>query len=213
MRSAWLFCIGIILLTGCSSPKMLYTYKSPDRVMLHANKVLIVGMMPNQKMQAQFEDRLKEVLALDSVTTFPSRDLFDVEFTTGVYSEEELDKYEQQLLDKDFDAILFTKIIGSESKQTLAGHLESIDELVYSFRDDYQKHQSFFVSGRQQQSYTLYQVETALYCICIGKERELAWRGVSHLQDPFTKKKTREKYIQVLVEELRKEQLLLGLGF
>ena len=212
MKNLWLLCI-LMILAGCSSPKMLYTYKSPERVMLHANKVLLVGMMPNDKMQAQFEDRLQEVLALDSVTTFQSRDLFDVEFTTGVYSEAELDQYEQQLLDKDFDAILFTKIIGSESKQSLAGHLESIDELVYSFRDDYQKHQIFYQKGRQQQPYTLYQVETALYCICVGKERELAWRGVSQLQDPFTKKKTREQYIQALVEELRKEQLLVGLGF
>ena len=212
MRSLWPYLL-LLFLAACSSPKMLYTYKSPERVMLHANKVLLVGMMPNSRMQNQFEERLQEVLALDSVTTFQSRDLFDVEFTSGVYSEEELDKYEQQLLDKDFDAILFTKIIGSENKQTLAGHLESIDELVYSFRDDYQKHQSFYQKGRQQQPYTIYQVETALYCICVGKERELAWRGVSQLQDPFTKKKTREHYIQALVDELRKEQLLVGLGF
>ena len=203
----------ILVAAACSSPRMIYTYKSPERVMLHANKVLLVGMMPNEKVQAQFENRLREALALDSVTSFRSLDLFDVEFTSGVYSEEELDKYEQQLLDKDFDAILFTKIIGSENKQTLAGHIESIDELVFSFRDDYQMHQGLYQNGRQQEPYTLYQVETALYCICVDKERELAWKGVSQLGDPFTKEKTRENYIKVLTEELRKEQLLLGVGF
>lgn len=188
---------------------MLHTYKSPDRVMLHANKVLLVGLMPDEKAQQEFEEELKRRLSLDSVVSFRSIDLFDVGFTKGEYSEQELDKYEQQLLDKDFDAILFTKIIGSENRENF---LHSLDQLVYSFRDDYQIHSRMY-RDQPVKSYRVYHVETALYCICVDKERELAWRGVVQLKDPFSQAKTREDYIRMLVEELRKEQLLLGIGF
>ena len=203
-----LFCLGV-LLTSCSSAKMLHTYKSPDRVMLHANKVLLVGLMPDEKAQQEFEEELKRRLSLDSVVSFRSIDLFDVGFTKGEYSEQELDKYEQQLLDKDFDAILFTKIIGSENRENF---LHSLDQMVYSFRDDYQIHSRMY-RDQPVKTYRVYHVETALYCICVDKERELAWRGVVQLKDPFNQAKTREDYIRMLVEELRKEQLLLGIGF
>jgi hypothetical protein len=45
-----------------------------------------------------------------------SLDVFDINFTDSRKTEKEHDNVEQSLLDKDFNAILFTKIVGSENR-------------------------------------------------------------------------------------------------
>ena len=105
-----------LLLAGCSSTSLVTNWKNPEYVIFHANKVLIVGMTQDQEARAKFETKLQKEFKKRKVESFRSIDLFDVEFTSSEKSEEELNEVEQQLLDKDFDAILFTKVIGSENR-------------------------------------------------------------------------------------------------
>ncbi len=197
-----------ILLAGCSSTSLVTNWKNPDIVIFDANKVLVVGMTQNEETRLKFETQLQREFTKRDIEAFRSIDLFDIEFTSSEKSEEELSDVEQQLLDKGFDAILFTKIIGSENKKTFKRKVQDLDAYMISFRDDYLSHQPIYYQEGYYKNYTVYHAETSLYCICVGKERELIWRGDININDPGNVEKSIEDYIKLVVFALREQDII-----
>lgn len=193
---------------GCSSTSLVTNWKNPDIVLFDANKVLLVGMTSNEEARVQFEAKLQGEFSKRKIESFKSIDLFDVEFTSSEKSEEELSEVEQQLLNKDFDAILFTKIIGSENKETFRKRMSKIDWSLNSFNEDYLQHQRIFYEDDCYKEFTIYHAETSLYCICVGKERELIWRGNIDITDPVNIDKTIDDYIKLVVFALKEQDLI-----
>ena len=139
---------------------------------------------------------------------FRSVDLFDVAFVDSTKSEEELSNVERQLLDKDFDAILFTKVVGSEDRRTLRRRMSDLDEYYGNFHDDYLGHQGIYYDPDYYDEYKVYHSETSLYCICVGKERELIWRGAIDITDPININKTVDDYIRLIVLALEEQNII-----
>ena len=129
-------------------------------------------------------------------------------FTNSEKSEEELNEVEQQLLSKDFDAILFTKVIGSENLQRFRKRMADIDELYGQFSDDYLNHQRIYYDADYYDQYTVYHVETSLYCICIDKERELVWRGFIDVTDPEKIDKAVDDFVKLVVLAMEEQDLI-----
>ena len=199
---------GLLLLMGCSSVQLTGNWKNPDYVLFDAYKVLIVGMTQNENARVDFETKLKAEFTKRDIESMRSIDLFDVEFTNSVKSEEELDEVEQQLLEKDFDAILFTKVVGSENIQKFRKRMAELDELYGTFRDDYLDHQQIYYDVDYYDQYTIYHTEASLYCICIDKERELVWRGAIDVTDPVDIEKAVDDYIKLVVFALEEQDLI-----
>lgn len=197
-----------VLLLGCSEAELVSTWKNPDIVIFTAYKVLVVGMTPSPDARQVFETRMADKFETAGVEAMRSIDLFDVNFTRGARTEAELDEVEQRLLDKDFDAILFTKILGSETRQTLARKLSDIDRQNGRFKDDYLSHQTIYYDDDYYEKFTVYLVETSLYCICVDKERELIWRGVLEVPDPIEAERTIDEYIDLVVSALEAEDVI-----
>nr|WP_298927376.1 hypothetical protein [uncultured Allomuricauda sp.] len=198
----------ILFSAGCSSTSLVTNWKNPDIVLFDANKVLLVGMTSNEEARVQFETKLKDEFSKRNVESIRSIDLFDVEFTSSEKSEEELSEVEQQLLNKDFDAILFTKIIGSENKETFRKRMSNLDWSLNSFNDDYLEYQPIFYEDDYYEEFTIYHAETSLYCICVGKERELIWRGNIDIIDPINIDKTINDYVKLVVFALKEQDLI-----
>lgn len=201
----WVF---LVLIMACSEAEVVSTWKNPDIVIFDASKVLIVGMTPNEGSRVEFESEMLEKFTDRGVEAMRSIDLFDVNFTNSVRTESELDDVEQRLLDKDFDAILFTKILGSENRQTLSRKLSELDRINGRFKEDYLGHQNIYYEDEYYQRFTVYFVETSLYCICVDKERELIWRGVLEIPDPIEAEKTIREYTELVVSAMEMEELI-----
>jgi len=197
-----------LLFMGCSSTELVDNWKNPDIVIFDASKVLIVGMTSNSKAQEGFETKMKKEFTNRGVEAMRSVDLFDVEFTDSQRSEEELDEVEQSLLDKDFDAILFTKILGSEDIETFRKEMVDINSYYDNFKDDYLSHQDIYYDENYYDQYKVYHAETALYCICVGKERVLIWRGIIDITDPSNIKNVIDDYIQLVVLAMEEQDLI-----
>lgn len=202
-----LFFLGL-LLTSCASTQLISNWKNPDIVLFHANKVLIVGMAQNEKVRLDFETKMKNEFTKRDVEAFRSVDLFDVEFVNSSRSEEEISNVEQQLLDKDFDAILFTKVVGSTSKQTFSNKMSEINQLYGTFKDDYIEHQDIYYDDEYYDNNTIYNVETSLYCICVDKERDLIWRGIVEIENPEKINKAIKDYIDLVVTVMEEQDLI-----
>lgn len=203
-----LFLVLLIALMGCSSAEMVENWKNPDIVIFDANKVLLVGISNNKEARINFEGQLQKEFDNRKVEAVQSLDVFDVNFTDSKRTEKELDELEQSLLDKDFDAILLTKIVGSESRQSFRKTVNDFYNSQDGFNEDYRRNQEIYYQDEYYETYTVYNAETSLYCICIGKKRSLIWRGSIDILDPDNVEKTIKDYVRLIVVAMEEQDLI-----
>lgn len=202
--------LSLLLLAGCSSTKLVSTWKNPDNVVFDAYQVLVVGMIQDDNTRMEFESRFADALRNQGVEAMRSIDLFDVEFTSSQRSEEELVEVEQQLLDKGFDAILFTKVVGTENRRTFREHINQMDQMLVRFSNDYLEHQDIYYNPEYYDSFNIYHAETSLYCICIGKEIELIWRGEVDVTEPENINRTIDSYVKVVTKSMGDQDVIFN---
>ena len=203
-----IFPLLVILLMGCSSTSLVENWKNPDIVLFDAQKVLFVGMTQNADAMASFESKLQKEFDQRGVEAMQSLDVFDVSFTDSQKTEQELDEVEQSLLDKGFDAILFTKITGSEDRESFRSTLSKWDNYQGRFNEDYLRHQDIYYDEEYYETFTVYHAQTTLYCICEGKERAMIWRGSIDITDPANIEKTVKDYIKLVVLAMEEQNLI-----
>ena len=203
-----LFIVFSFLLMGCSSISLVENWKNPDIVLFNANKVLLVGMTQSEEAREHFESQLKKEFTSRNVEALRSIDVFDLSLTNSRKTEKELDEVEQSLLDKDFDAILFTKITGSENRENFMKSISRWDDHQSRFNDDYLEHQGIYYDDNYYEKFTVYHAETTLYCICEGKERAMIWRGVIDITDPNNVEKAIKDYIKLVITALEEQDLI-----
>ncbi|WP_273276061.1 hypothetical protein [Maribacter polysiphoniae] len=198
----------LFMIMGCSSAELVENWKNPDIVIFDADKVLVVGMTYNEEARVQYETKLRDEFEKRGVEAMRSIDLFDVEFTSSERSEQELGEVEQQLLDKDFDAILFTKVTGIESIEANRRLLNTIDRYDAGFEEDYISNQNIYFMPEDKQDFTIYHAETSLYCLCPDKDRELIWRGSIDINDPVDMEKSIDDYIGLVIMAMEDQDLI-----
>ena len=203
-----LIVLSVVILMGCSSAELVENWKNPDIVIFNASKVLLVGMTQNDEARQNFETGLQKEFQKRGVESVRSIDLFDVAFTNSKKTEKELDEVERQLLDKDFDAILFTKITGSENREVFRKKLGNWTNYNDTFSHDYLDNQGIYYDDGYYDKFTVYNAETSLYCICEGKERQLIWRGIIDIMDPVDVDKSIDDYVKLLVNAMEQQDLI-----
>lgn len=203
-----IFVIFSFLLMGCSSISLVENWKNPDIVLFNANKVLLVGMTQSAETRENFESQLKKEFTSRNVEAWRSVDIFDLSLTNSRKTEKELDEVEQSLLDKDFDAILLTKITGSENRENFMKSISRWDDHQSRFNDDYLEHQGIYYDDNYYEKFTVYHAETTLYCICEGKERAMIWRGVIDITDPNNIEKAVKDYIKLVIVAMEDQDLV-----
>ncbi|MBO0591579.1 hypothetical protein I2486_09170 [Cellulophaga sp. E16_2] len=203
-----LLLVVLISSISCKTTKLVDSYKNPENVVFTAYKVLLVGMTPNEESRVAFESRLKEEFDKRDIESMRSIDLFDVNFTASAKTEKELKAVERQLLDKDFDAVLFAKVLGSENKQTLRKNISDWGNYTGKFRDDYLQNQDIYTSASYYGQFKVYHTETTLYCICEGKEQSMVWRGSIDLSNPKNTDKAIDEYVKLVVNAMEEQDIL-----
>lgn len=198
----------ILLLFSCGSTKLVQQYKNPDTVNFEANKVLIVGISADKELRRTYEKKMTDELDKKGVIAVKSIDFFETSFTDNKKSLVQLDNIEQRLLEAGFDAILFTKITGRESRVTMVDAYRNFAKSYQSFEDYFYGNMHVYYR-EQQERYQVYTTETSLYCICPGKERELLWRGEIEVVDAEKVNRNINSYIKILFDTLQQNNLLL----
>lgn len=196
------------LLFNCTTTELVKQWKNPDIDTLYVSKVLIVGMTPNLEARKEFELQLKKEYESRGIEAVMSLELFDPNFTTDKKTPQELKVIEDILVANFFDAILFTKINGSETKTDYLITYEDKEYLDVKFKEDYYKNQEIYYNPQYYNQYKVYHAETSLYCICPTKDRELVWKGYIDIVDPTSIKETVNDYVNLLILVLEEQQLL-----
>tara|TARA_R110002124_G_scaffold87407_1_gene225021 strand:+ start:44368 stop:44898 length:531 start_codon:yes stop_codon:yes gene_type:complete len=173
-----------------------------------ANKVLVVGITGDKEIRRNFEKRMTEELEKKDVIAVKSIDFFEKSFTENKKSIDQLNKIESQLLDAGFDAILFSKVTGQESRMTVVDSYRSFAKSYQNFEDYYYGNQHLYFK-EQEERYQVYTTETSLFCICPGKERELLWTGEIEVVDAEKLNKNVNAYIKILINTLKDNNILI----
>ena len=197
-----------LMLMGCSSISLVENWKNPDIVLFNANKVLIVGMAQDKNNRESFETKLQHEFSERGVEAWRSIDIFDLSLTDSRKTENELDNVEQSLLDKDFGAILLTKITGSENRESFVKSISRWDDHQSRFNDDYLEHQGIYYDDNYYEKFTVYHAETTLYCICEGKERAMIWRGIIEITEPDNIEKAIKDYVKMVIIAMEDQDLV-----
>lgn len=198
----------LLLLNACAGTQLVGTWKNPDHVVFTAKKVLVVAMARDRGLRMDFEDRFVQEFKRKGVEAMASIDVFDLGFTEGPRSEAELGEAVEILVQRDFDAILLTKVTGRGHRVTLTESVAHLDKVFDSFGHDYLDHQEIYYGDNDHGDYDLYHFETSLYCICIGKERELIWRGHVDQVEPRDRDKAMDAYIDLVREGMADAEVI-----
>ena len=196
------------LIVSCSSIELIENWKNPDIDVYSPNKVLLVGMTSNHVARQQFEKQLQDAYTARGIESVMSLDLFNQSFSSEKKTEEELKILENNLIDEGFDTILFTKVIGVEDKIAYKKDYDGYDRTYRKFSEDYLKYQDVFYNPDYYDEYTVYHTETAMYCICPTKERELIWKGFIDVMDPQSIQETVNDYVRLIIIVLEEQQLI-----
>lgn len=207
MKSLFTLLVSVLLLSSCSTSRLVGEYVNPESTNFSANKILVVGLTPDGGLQRQFEYSLVQALEAENVIAIKSVDYFESTVDENNQSEENLANLENELLKAGFDAILFSKIKGQESKVTVAQSYRNLAKSFQSFSDYYNENRPVYKSG-QIEEYPVYNTETSLYCLCPEKEQDLIWRGNIDIIDPPGTETTIKDYVKTLVRTLKKNSLL-----
>ena len=199
----------IASLFGCSSSKLVDQWKSPDTNVFETNKVLVIGISPNIIARRAFEQKLTSALEKKGVNAVKSIDFFEQSFSDVEKSEKQLGAIEKQLFDAGFDAVLFSTVTSSENKVSAVQSFKDISQTLVSFRDYYYSNQHIYYEDYNRETYKIFHTETALYCVCPGKERELLWKGYIDIVDPQKMERSVSEYVKVLIRGLEEQQLLV----
>lgn len=209
MFSKLLLVFFITSFFGCSGTKLVDQWRSPEKGAFEAGKVMVIGISSNIVARKAFEQKLAIALEKKGVNAVESFDFFEQSFSAVEKSEKELGDIEKQLFDAGFDAVLFSTVTGSENKVTSVQSFKNLSQTLNSFRDYYYSNQHIYYEDDNRETYKIFHTETALYCICPGKERELLWKGYIDIVDPQKMEQAVSDYVRILIRGLREQQLLV----
>ncbi len=210
MNKSYTYLLLVIgLLYSCSSSELVENWKNPDIDTFEAQKVLVIGITNEDANRKVFERKLASELKKNGVNAIKSLDFFEENFTTSPRTEEELMNLEMDLINKGFDAILLSKVVGVEDKITVVKAYRNLDRTFDSFKDDYIQNQEIYLDEDYYEEYQIFHAESSLYCICPDKERELIWKGSIDITEPENTKKAVSDYVKVLIWALKGQQLLI----
>jgi hypothetical protein len=83
------------------------------------------------------------------------------------------------------------------------------DKRFNGFEDDYYTSQNIYVEDERVEKFTVYHAESALYCICPTKDREIIWKGSIDVTEPDSDRKAIKDYINLLVWVLEEQDVLV----
>lgn len=196
----------LFLLSGCATTQFVEEWKNPETNSYSPNKILVIGMTANADIRRNYETSLVSALEKEGIVAVRSIDFFESKFHSNPMKQKDLDEVEHELLERAFDVVLITQLMGMEEKVAfLQSHREPL--LHSNFKEFYFHHQDVFKTS-ERTSYTVYHTHTSFYCLCPGNDRELVWSGGIDLSGPGQEKPIIVSFTRKLVKAMKKQSIL-----
>ncbi|SDW00726.1 hypothetical protein [Aequorivita viscosa] len=197
--------ILFIIISGCSSSKVVEQYVNPETTDFKPQKILVIGLTPDGGLQRQFEYSMVKALEDQNVNAVKSVDLYGEPFEISQDIENNWENFQSDLLKSGFDSVLLSKITGQETRVTIAQSYRNLVRTFETFDTYYKENRTISESG-QLEDYPVLNTESSLYCLCPDRENDLIWRGNIDIVNAPNSQKTIRDYVNTLVRALRKNR-------
>jgi len=206
---AFYLMVAALLLTGCSSTRMIDSWKNSNYTNYTPKKVLIIGLTDNLTGRKLFEERLKKELTKRGVWAFESYDVFAPTFTNLKQTEEDIQKEVQKISQQGFDAILISAVKGVDEKvATYLGDNFIRDTYWRHFEPYYYINQDVYFTEGYYNKYKIYRIEASLYNIKEHNDKSLVWVATFDIVDPKKISSTVANYVNAIMRSLEKEGVI-----
>ena len=200
--------LSIVMLSGCSSIRVVDSWKNEDVLFFKPQKLLVVGVTNNLTARKIFERQLKDEFLKRNINAFESSEVIEVSFTDSKKTEEEINTMVQGLSGMGFDAIIISAVKGVDDKRNYSRGYYTIDYRLRRFGRYYYYYQDIYYNPEYYSEYKIYHVETSIYNINEKDDTSLIWVGALDLVDPNGISKTVDSYVTAVVRRLETEGLI-----
>jgi hypothetical protein len=198
-RTIALVVTGALVLTGCASTRIVNEWSNPAyRGPAPFKKVMVFGVARQEGVRRTFEDEFVAQLEAAGIRAVPS---YQFLAEVGQAAEPQL----KQAVDKaGADAALVTRLIRTEQKtQVSPGFYQPIPP--YGFYGWYSAAWVGYYEPPQVYQYDVYTSETSLYDMA---NNQVVWTGTAQTTAPGDIGKESREYAKLMIEALRKKQLI-----
>lgn len=204
-----MYVLGIILLgSGCSSSRMIDSWRNSNYAEFQPSKVLIVGVTDNLTARRTFETQLQAAFRDRNINAVESYNVFAPSFTNTKQSEETIEKEVSKLADEGFDAVLISAVKGVDEKTSYTGDWYIRNYYWPRFGRYYYFYQDVYFDRGYYEKYKVYTIESTLYNLKDTNKKSLVWVASYNLVDPSSINASVNKYVKAIIKALEKEGII-----
>lgn len=203
-----IFMIGLLTLVGCSSIRVVDSWKNKEISNFNPNKVLVIGVTDNLTARTIFEDELVSQMKKRGMNAVQSVQVLDANFTNTKKNEEEIQQMISGLSDQGFDAVLISAVKGVDTNRNYADPSYSVGYRWTRFGRYYYRYQDVYFHPGYYNQYKVFHVETSLYSLDSENEKSLVWVGSLDLVDPKNIRTTVNQYVAAIMSRLEKDKVI-----
>lgn len=208
MKKTIIVLLVFLCTNSCADIQLIKEWRNPEVAVYFPQKILVTGITSNLKVQKKFEKQLKTSLEKRGIETISGLDFFEPLEIPKSMTKKELLCLENKLIEDGFDTILLTKVVGIEDVMKYNDEFYENEKLYQKFQDDYLRNQRIFNSNDYSNSYSIYHIETTLYCICKTKDRELIWKGSIEVIEPESLSGAVKDFVKLMITALDERNLI-----
>ena len=204
-----IYAFGIILvLSNCSSARMVDSWRSQEYNNYKPKKVLIVGVTENLTARKKFESQLKTELKIRGIDAVESYDVFAPTFTSLKQTEEAIKKEVEKISNNGFDSVLISAVKGVDEKTTYTGDWYITDYYWRRFGRYYYLYQDVYFDRGYYNKYKIYNIESSLFNLKENNDKSLVWVASYNIVDPSSINTTVNDYVKAITKSLEKEGII-----
>jgi hypothetical protein len=189
----------VLLVGGCSSTRLVNQWENPQAVPARFGRILVIGVTQQPAMRRLFEDAFVAKLGAEGVNAVPSYQLIPED---GQVDEARL---QEAVTRAQADGVLMTRLLSVERKTEVTPGYYGPPPVGWGFYPWYTAGWVGFYEPPRVYQYDVYTSETSLYDV---RRNQLVWTGTVQTRTPTDLNKEIQRYADIVVKALKKEQVL-----
>ncbi|RNL75298.1 hypothetical protein ED312_21390 [Sinomicrobium pectinilyticum] len=199
---------AVIVFAGCSSVRLVDSWRNNTYVGEIPGKVLVVGITDNLTGRKIYEEHLKNELQARGIDAVESYQVFSPSFMYSRQSEETIQEEVDKFADSGYDAILVSVVKGVSEEVSYSRGYARTDYFWRRFGGYYFVYQDIYFDPGYYDRYNIYHIEASLYDIRVPDSKSLVWVASFDLVEPGSINRTVKDYVKRITEELEKEKII-----
>ena len=198
----------LLLLTACSSTRVIDSWRSDEFKNYRPKQILIVGITNNLTARMQFEECLAKEFTARGMIAVESYNVFRPTFTALRQNEEEIKEEVERFSGMGYDAILVNTVKGVDEEVAYSGGYGRRDYYWRRFKGYYFVYQDIYFDPEYYDKYKVYHIEASMYDMQEQEEKQLVWVASFDMIDPKNINNSIKDYIKKIVKTLEKEEII-----